>query len=237
MAGHSKWNNIKHRKEKTDAQRAKIFTKTGREISVAVKEGGADPAANGKLRDLIAKAKSMNVPNENIERIIKKAASGEDRSDYESISYEGYGPEGAAVIVEALTDNRNRTAADVRHYFDKYGGNLGTAGCVSYMFETKGIIMLETDDPDKTFEDAIESGAEDVEIFEETVRIITSAEDFAAVKQSLSDKDYTFDSAEIEPIPSSYVTLSEESVKKMTKMLELLEDSDDVQRIWHNAEV
>ncbi len=236
MSGHSKWNNIKRKKEKTDAQKAKIFTKIGREITVAVKEGGADPNSNGKLRDLIAKAKSNNVPNDNIDRIIKKAGSG-DKTDYESIVYEGYGPNGVAVIVETLTDNRNRTASDVRHYFDKFGGNLGTSGCVSFMFNEQGIIVMENTftDEEKLMEDIMESGADDYTIDEDEVEILTSPSDFQAVRDSLSQMGYTFASAEVEMVPSNYVTLTDpDHVLKMNLLLEHLEDNDDVQNVYHN---
>ena len=175
MSGHSKWSTIKRKKEKTDSQRAKVFTKIGREISVAVKEGGPDPAVNGKLRDLISKAKANNVPNDNIDRIIKKASSEGDKNDYETIFYEGYGPCGVAVIVEALTDNRNRTAGDLRHYFDKFGGNLGQNGCVSFMFEQKGLIVIENTgiDEEKIMEDCMEAGAADFKYEEDSIEIFT----------------------------------------------------------------
>lgn len=204
MSGHSKWNNIKRKKEKTDAQKAKVFTKIGREMTVVVREGGADPATNGKLRDLIAKAKANNVPNENIDRIIKKAAGSNDKNNYETIVYEGYGPNGVAVIVETLTDNRNRTASDVRHYFDKFGGNLGTTGCVSFLFEEKGIIVMDNTftDEDKLMEDLMEAGADDYEIGEDTVEVTTAPNDLRQVRESLEAKGYSFVSAEIEQIPS-----------------------------------
>lgn len=175
MSGHSKWSTIKRKKGKTDAERAKVFTKIGREMTVAVREGGPDPATNSKLRDLIAKAKSNNVPNENIDRVIKKAAGGQDKNDYETITYEGYGPSGVAVIVECLTDNRNRTASDVRHYFDKFGGNLGTPGCVSFLFSQKGIIVVEENIPDeeKVMEDIVEAGADDYKIEDGVLEITT----------------------------------------------------------------
>ncbi len=236
MSGHSKWNNIKRKKEKTDAQKAKIFTKIGREITVAVKEGGADPNNNGKLRDLIAKAKSNNVPNDNIERIIKKAGSS-DKADYESIVYEGYGPNGVAVIVETLTDNRNRTASDVRHYFDKFGGNLGTSGCVSFMFNEQGVIVMENTftDEEKLMEDIMESGADDYSIDEEEVEIVTSPADFQAVRDHLTEMGYTFASAEVEMVPSNYVSLTDpDHILKMNLLLEHLEDNDDVQNVYHN---
>ena len=237
MSGHSKWNNIKRKKEKTDAQKAKVFTKIGREISVAVKEGGPDPNGNSKLRDLVAKAKSNNVPNDNIERIIKKAAGGDDKNQYEEIMYEGYGPNGVAVIVETLTDNRNRTAADMRHYFDKFGGNLGQTGCVSFMFSQKGVITIPGDgiDEEKMMEDCFDAGAEDFSIEDGIVEIVTAPADFSAVRLALEEKGYQIDSAEVEYIPSTYTTLDdEEQIKKMELLIEHLEDNDDVQNIYHN---
>ena len=192
MSGHSKWNNIKRKKEATDAAKGKIFTKIGREITVVVKEGGPDPNNNAKLRDLIAKAKSNNVPNDNIERIIKKAAGDGDKNNYENITYEGYGPNGVAVIVECLTDNRNRTAGEVRHYFDKFGGNLGTIGCVSFMFTNKGIVILENTglDEDKVMDDVFECGGDDFDINEETVEIECAPESVGEVREALTEKGY-----------------------------------------------
>lgn len=239
MSGHSKWKNIMHKKEKSDAQRAKIFTKIGREIAVAVKEGGADPASNSKLADLVAKAKSNNVPNENIERIIKKAAGGQEKNDYETIIYEGYGPSGVAVIVETLTDNRNRTAGDLRHYFDKFGGNLGQTGCVGWMFTEKGVIVIEKTgiDEDKLIEDALEAGAADVNSNDEFFEIFTEPNDIHNVRVALEDKKYVPISAEDERIPSNYVHLdNEDDIKMMNLLLENLEDDDDVQHVWHNWE-
>ena len=228
MSGHSKWNNIKRKKEKTDAQKAKVFTKIGREIAVAVKEGGADPNSNGKLRDLISKAKSNNVPNDNIDRIIKKAAGSGDKNEYESIVYEGYGPNGVAVIVEALTDNRNRTASDVRHYFDKFGGNLGTSGCVSFMFSEKGIILMDNTftDEEKLMEDIMESGADDYNIDEDEVEITVDPANFREVRDNLEQMGYEFVSADIEMVPSTYVTLTDpDHILKMNLLLEHLEDN------------
>ena len=240
MSGHSKWSNIKRKKEKTDGARAKIFTKIGRELAVAVKEGGGpDPSSNSKLKDCIAKAKANNVPNDNIERIIKKAAGSSDDANYESIRYEGYGPNGVAVIVETLTDNRNRTAGDIRHYFDKCGGNLGTPGCVSFMFSQKGIIIIEKNDldEDKVMEDALDCGASDFNSEEDVFEIQTEPEDFSTVRENLENKSYEFLSAEIEMVPSSYTQLSdEESKSKMQKLLDMLDDNDDVQNVFHNWE-
>lgn len=236
MAGHSKWNNIKRKKEKTDTQRAKIFTKMGREISVAVREGGKDPAANGKLREIIAKAKSLNVPGDNIERAIKKAGS--DKAEYEQILYEGYGPSGVAVIVECLSDNRNRTAGDLRHYFDKYGGNLGQSGCVGFLFERKGLLLIAntTLDESKLMEDCLEAGALDFEIGIQGVEITSLPDDVGLVRESLEAKGYVFDSAQAHYIPASYVELDAQDIVRMEKLLEMLESSDDVQEVWHNWE-
>ena len=239
MSGHSKWNNIKNKKEKTDAQRAKVFTKVGKEISIAVREGGPDPASNSKLRDLIQRAKTLNVPNDNIERIIKKA-SGADGVVYEEIVYEGYGPSGVAVIVEAATDNRNRTGGDIRHFFDKYGGNLGQTGCVSYMFENKGIIIVLRDDKideDALMEAALEAGAGDFSADEDAFEISCECDDLNTVREALEAAGYTVESAEEDRIPTSYITLeSEDDIKNMNLLLEHLEDSDDVQEVYHNWE-
>lgn len=238
MSGHSKWNNIKRKKEKADGAKAKVFTKIGRELTVAVKEGGsADPAANSRLRDCIAKAKAANVPNDNIERIIKKAAGDGNADNYEDVTYEGYGPCGVAVIVEALTDNRNRTAADVRHAFDKFGGNLGTTGCVSFMFNKKGVIVLEREglDEDTVMADALEAGASDFSADEDVFEISTEPADFSGVREDLEKKGYVFVSAEVEMVPDTYTAIEDpEIVIKMQKMLDLLEDNDDVQNVWHN---
>ena len=239
MSGHSKWNNIKRKKEKTDGARAKIFTKIGRELAVAVKEGGADPMVNSKLKDCIAKAKANNVPNDNIERIIKKAAGSADGEKYEAITYEGYGPSGVAVIVETLTDNRNRTAGDLRHYFDKFGGNLGTPGCVSFMFSKKGVIVVEKTDlnEDKVMEEALEAGALDFLSDENVFEIYTDPDDFSSIREALEKKNYEFVSAEIEMVPSTYSTIvEEENATKMQKLLDTLDDNDDVQNVWHNWE-
>ena len=232
MSGHSKWKKIMHKKEKTDAQRASVFTKVGKEIAVAVKAGGPDPVSNSKLRDLISKAKSLNVPNDNIDRIIKKA-SGADGAVYEEISYEGYGPSGVAVIVEAATDNRNRTAAEVRHFFDKFGGNLGQSGCVGYLFTEKGIIIIDNSeggvDEDKLMEDALESGAEDFAADGDIFEITTEPSDLETAM------GYAIASCEKDKIPSNYVDLTDEDdIKKMNSLLEHLEENDDVVNIYHN---
>lgn len=241
LSGHSKWNNIKRKKEKTDAQRAKIFTKIGRELTVAVRDGGGgDPNTNSRLKDCIAKAKANNVPNENIERIIKKAAGSSDGANYESIVYEGYGLSGVAFIVETLTDNRNRTAGNIRHYFDKYGGNLGTTGCVSFMFSKKGVIVIEKT-PNKpeeiAVEDALEVGASDFNIQDDCFVIITDPEDYSEAHASLSEKGYHFVSSEIEMVPENYIeVLDSVSLSRLQNFLEILEDDDDVQNVWHNCE-
>ena len=239
MSGHSKWNNIKRKKEKTDGQKAKIFTKIGREIAVAVKEGGADPASNSKLKECIAKAKANNVPNDNINRIIQKAAGEGNADNYEALQYEGYGPSGIAVIVETLTDNRNRTAGEMRHYFDKNGGNLGQTGCVSFMFNKKGVLAIEAEglDEDKVMEDALEAGASDFTSDGDVLEITTEPEDFGGVMEDLTAKGYTFISAEVEMVPDVYNTIDdEELIVKMEKLLDMLEDNDDVQNVWHNWE-
>lgn len=239
MSGHSKWSTIKRKKEKTDGQRAKIFTKIGREIGVAVREGGPEPSSNSKLRDVIAKAKANNVPNDNIERIIKKAAGEGGADHYEEIVYEGYGPCGVAVIVETLTDNRNRTAADMRHYFDKYGGNMGQTGCVGFLFNRQGVIAIEMEglDEETVMEHALEAGAVDFLTDEDVFDIRTDPADFTGVRDDLEAKGYTFVSAEIEYVPSTETTLSNpDDIKNMAKMLEMFEDNDDVQNVWHNWE-
>ena len=239
MSGHSKWNNIKNKKEKTDAQKAKGFTKIGKEIAIAVREGGGNPDTNSKLKDLIAKAKSNNVPNDNIERAIKKAA-GADSVVYEEILYEGYGPSGVAVIVETATDNRNRTGGDIRHFFDKYGGNLGQSGCVSYLFEDKGIIIIAKDDSideDELMEAALEAGAADFSSDDDYFEIETEPSDLSAVRDDLEAKGYKIESAEKDKIPSSYITLeSEDDIKNMNLLLDHLDDNDDVQNVYHNWE-
>lgn len=237
MSGHSKWNNIKRKKEATDGARAKVFTKIGREITVCVKEGGGDPNSNSKLRDLIAKAKANNVPNDNIDRVIKKAAGGGDKTSYEANVYEGYGPNGVAVIVETLTDNKNRTAGDIRHYFDKFGGNLGTTGCVSFMFSSKGIIVADGVglDEDKVMEDVFDLGAADFSMEDGTIEIETEPNDLSAVRDGLVEKGYKLVSADVEMVPATYTTLTDdESIRKMNLLLDALEDNDDVQNVYHN---
>ncbi len=238
MSGHSKWKNIMHKKGKTDAQRASVFTKISKEIIIAVKAGGGDPNSNSKLRELIIKAKANNVPNDNIDRTIKKAL-GNDSTNYEEITYEGYGPGGVAVIVKAATDNRNRTAGDVRHYFDKFGGNMGTTGCVSFMFTEKGLIIISDEDEeldeDKLMEDAMECGAEDFVRDGDIYEIYTETADLYDVRDSLVKLGYTVDSADTDMVPSTYVTLEdEETARHMGLLLDTLEDNDDVQNVYHN---
>ena len=238
MSGQSKWNNIKRKKEKTDAAKAKIFTKIGKEMAVAIRAGGPNPATNTKLRELIAKAKANNVPNDNIERAIKKFKD----SDvvYEEITYEGYGPGGVAVIVKAATDSRNRTAGDVRHYFDKCGGNMGVTGCVSFMFSDAGLITIvdedEEIDEEKLMEAALEAGASDFQSEDGCYEIYTEPEDLEAVSGALSALGYTFSSAELTMVPSSYVSLDEEAAASMEKMLDLFDENEDVTDVFHNWE-
>ena len=237
MSGHSKWKNIMHKKAKTDSQKAAVFTKIGREITMAVKDGGPDPEANAKLKDIIAKAKSNNVPNENIERVIKKASTAGDESNYEAITYEGYGPKGIAVIVETLTDNRNRTAGDVRHYFDKYGGNLGQTGSVSWQFAKKGVIVISKEDYDeeKLMEDLMEVSVEDYTAEGDVYEIYTDPDDFHSVTEALTSLNYEFVSAQVEQVPSTYISLTDEDdIKNMQKMLDIMEENDDIQNVWHN---
>ena len=240
MSGHSKWNNIKRKKEKTDAAKAKIFTKMGREIAVIVKQGGPNPAENSKLKDAIAKAKAANVPNDNIERIIKKAAGEGDATNYEELVYEGYGPNGVAVIVETLTDNRNRTAGEMRHYFDKCGGNLGQSGSVRFMFDRRGQIVIEAEglDEDTVMEDALEAGAEDFNFDGDVFEIDTDPNEMGKVRDALEEKGYTFLSAEVAYVPQTTTVIDDpEAAEKMEKLIDMLEDNDDVQEIWHNWEM
>ena len=240
MSGHSKWNNIKRKKEKTDAAKAKIFTKVGREIAVIVKMGGPNPAENSKLKDAIAKAKAANVPNENIERIIKKAAGDGEANNYEELLYEGYGPNGVAVVVETLTDNRNRTAGEMRHYFDKCGGNLGQSGSVTFMFSRKGIILIEGEglDEETVMEDALEAGADDFTFDGDVFEISTEPNDLGAVRDALEEKGYSFVSEEVEYVPSTTTVLEDEaSIANMEKLIDMLEENDDVQSVWHNWEM
>ena len=241
MSGHSKFSNIKHKKEKNDAKRGKIFTVIGREIAVAVKEGGADPASNSKLRDVIAKAKANNMPNDTIERGIKKAAGDVDAVNYVTCVYEGYGPGGTAIIVEALTDNKNRTAANVRNAFTKGGGNVGTTGCVSYMFDEKGQILVDKEeydtDPDDFMMMALDAGAEDFSEEEDSYEILTDPADFSVVREALEKEGVPMAQAEVTMLPQNYVELTaEEDKKQFQRILDLLDDEDDVQNVYHNAE-
>ena len=238
MSGHSKWHNIQAKKGKADAARGKIFTKLGRELLIATKEGGPDPAGNSKLKAVIAKCKAANMPNDTINNAIKKASTSNE--NYEEIVYEGYGPNGVAVIVEASTDNKNRTAADVRHVFDKAGGNLGTTGCVSYMFNKKGVIVIEKASTEMSEDDvmmlALDAGAEDFVAEDEVYEITTDPADFAQVSEKLEEAGLEFLEAGVKMIPDTYTEINEDDAKKFQKMLDLLEDDDDVQEVYHNAE-
>ena len=238
MSGHSKWHNIQAKKGKADAARGKIFTKLGRELLIAVKEGGPEIASNSKLKAVIAKCKAANMPNDTINNAIKKASSSNE--NYEEITYEGYGPSGVAVIVEASTDNKNRTAADVRHVFDRAGGNLGTTGCVSYMFNKKGVIVIDKTATNLSEDDlmmmSLEAGAEDFEAEEEVYTITTSPEDFSSVRESLEGQGLSFLEADIQMVPTTYVTLDEKAQERMEKLLDNLDELDDVMNVYHNSE-
>ncbi|MCJ7966114.1 MAG: YebC/PmpR family DNA-binding transcriptional regulator [Eubacterium sp.] len=239
MSGHSKFANIKHKKEKNDAAKGKMFTIIGKEIAVAVKEGGADPDNNSKLRDVIAKAKANNMPNDTIERGIKKAAGNVNAVNYESVTYEGYGPNGTAIIVDALTDNKNRTAANVRNAFTKGGGNVGTQGCVSFMFDKKGQIIIDKEECDMEADElmmiALDAGAEDFSDEEECYEVLTQPEEFSAVREALEAAGVKMTEAEVTMIPQNYVTLTdEEAIKKMNRIIDLLDEDDDVQEVFHN---
>ena len=238
MSGHSKWHNIQAKKGKTDAARGKIFTKLGRELLMAVKQGGPDPAGNSKLKDVIAKCKANNMPNDTINNAIKRAAGSANNENYEEITYEGYGPNGVAIIVYASTDNKNRTAADVRHVFDKFGGNLGTNGCVSYMFEKKGIIIIEKSSTDLSEDDlmllAIDNGAEEFEAEGDYYEISCNPSDFSSLREELEKNNLQFVEAEVKLIPSTYVTLDESGARRMELILEKLDELDDVIDVYHN---
>ncbi len=238
MSGHSKWHNIQKTKGAADAKRSQIFTKIAKEMIVAVKQGGSgDPANNSRLATVIAKAKAANMPNDNIKRTIERALGSGSQDAYENVTYEGYGPSGVAVIVEALTDNRNRTAPMVRHLFDKYGGNLGATGCVSWSFDQKGVIVIEKEDLDEDtmMMDALDAGAEDMSVEDEVFEITTTPDNFGAVLEKLEAKGYSFVSAAVEMVPQNYVKLeSEEDIRNMERLVEALEDNDDVQNVWHN---
>jgi YebC/PmpR family DNA-binding regulatory protein len=239
MSGHSKWANIKRKKEKSDSKKGKVFTKLGREIAVAVKEGGPDTYTNSKLADVVAKAKYNNMPNDNIEKCIKKAAGEMSGTNYEYVTYEGYGPGGVAVIVETMTDNRNRTAGEVRHFFDKYGGNLGTTGCVSFMFNKMGVLIIENSkkiDEETLMMEAIEAGAEDFKADPEFFEIVTDPQDLSAVRKALESK-YELVSAEISMIPTTYIKLdNKEHIALLEKLIDNIDDMDDVQNIYYNWE-
>ena len=242
MSGHSKWHNIQAKKGKADAARGKIFTKIGREIAIAVREGGsADPNTNSKLKDVVAKAKAANMPNENIQRSIKKAAGEGDAASYKEITYEGYAPGGIAVIVETITDNRNRTASDIRHCFSKVGGNMGTTGSVSFMFDQKGVLVVERQpgmDEDEMMMMALDAGAEDVKTDEDAFEIYTAPNDLTTVREALEKQGITsFLTAEVQMIPQNTVAVEGENLEAIQKMLELLDDYDDVQEVFHNAEL
>ena len=241
MSGHSKWHNIQAKKGKADAQRGAVFTKIGREIAIAVREGGANPESNGKLRDVIAKAKANNMPNDNIPRSIKKASGELSNVVYEEITYEGYAPGGVAVIVDTISDNRNRTASDIRHCFAKYGGNLGTTGSVGFMFDTRGVLVVERVagmDEDDLMMMALDAGAEDVRPDEDVVEILTDPNEFSRVREALEQQGLTFLSAEVQKIPQNTVEVTDpDTLDKIRKMLDLLEESDDVQNVYHNAEL
>ena len=241
MSGHSKFANIKHKKEKNDAAKGKIFTIIGREIAIAVKEGGADPANNSKLRDVIAKAKANNMPNDTIERGIKKAAGDGDSVNYVQVTYEGYGPSGTAIIVDALTDNKNRTAANVRNAFTKGQGNIGTQGCVSYLFDQKGQIIIAKEDCDMDADDlmmmALDAGAEDFSEEEDSFEVITAPDDLSAVREALEAENIPMASAEVTMIPQTYVSLTDEKdITNIQRILDLLDEDDDVQEVYHNWE-
>ena len=241
MSGHSKWATIKRKKGAIDAKRGKIFTKLGRELMVAVKEGGADPDSNSKLRDVIAKAKANNMPNDTIQRSIKKASGEGNANEYFEMVYEGYGPSGIAVIVETLTDNKNRTAGDLRHYFDKNGGNLGQNGCVSFMFDRKGVIVIEKADgidEDTLMMDALEAGADDFNVEDECYEIMTAVDAFSDVREALEKSGYNFAQAELNYVPQTTTVLDdEEAIKKMEKLIDMLEENDDVQNVYHTWEM
>ena len=238
MSGHSKWHNIQAKKGKADAARGKIFTKLGRELLIAVKQGGPDPAGNSKLKDVIAKCKAANMPNDTINNAIKKASGEGNSANYEEVVYEGYGPNGVAVIVEASTDNKNRTAADVRHVFDKAGGNLGTSGCVSYLFNKKGVIVIDkTTSPlseDELMMIALEAGAEDFSADDEVYEITTDPSDFSSVREKLEEQGFEFLEAEVRMVPTTTVELDEKSAEKMQRLLDNLDDLDDVLNVYHN---
>ena len=240
MAGHSKWANIKHKKSKEDAKRGQIFTKIARQITVAVKEGGPDVDSNFRLRLAIDKAREANMPNDNIERAIQRGVGGGDSENYEEVVYEGYGPNGVAVMIQAMTDNRNRTASELRHAFSKHGGNLGESGCVAWMFDKKGVLLIAADgsvDEDELMMVALEAGAEDVIVEEEGIEVVTSPSDFQDVKTALEESGYSFSSAEVTMVPQNTVEVDAEQGKKVIRLTDALEDLDDVQEVYTNADI
>jgi len=240
MSGHSKWKNIVNKKNKMDALRGKDFTRMGRELVIAVKSGGPDPSINSRLADVIAKCKAINMPNDNIKRSIEKASGSQDSSNYEEIVYEGYGPEGVAIMVEAATDNKNRTAGEVRHLFDKSGGNLGSTGCVSFMFERKGVLVIGRDtsaDEDTLMMQAIDAGAEDFISEDDYFEVTTDPDSFSQIRESLEKEGYQFLEAELEWVPTTYTKISDpESIKKLERLIDALEENDDIQYVWHSWE-
>ena len=240
MSGHSKWHNIAAKKGKADAARGKIFTKLGRELLMAVKQGGPDPAGNSKLKDVIAKCKAANMPNDTINNAIKKAAGAGNTENYEEVTYEGYGPNGVAVIVQANTDNRNRTAADIRHAFDRCGGNLGTTGCVSYLFSNKGVMVIDKAECKMSEDDlmllAVESGAEDFQTEEEVYEITTAPENYSEVREKLEAEGIEFLEAGVQMVPSTYIALDEKGAERMQRLLDMLNELDDVAEVYHNWE-
>ena len=257
MAGHSKWNNIRHKKGKTDAQRAKVFTKLSREIIVAVKAGGPDPSANSRLKDVLAKARAANVPNDNIKRVIAKASGAGDNTTYEAITYEGYGPGGVAMIVETLTDNRVRTVAEVRCYFDKYGGNMGAPNSVAWSFDHKGVLVIDKVSlksnahltaangkapPDSAIDEeeltltALDAGADDIEALEDVYHITTTPEHFGDVHTALEADGYSFINAQVELVPQTTVTITDDDMKQFIKLLDVLDDNDDISNVYHNCD-
>ena len=239
MSGHSKWHNIARKKGLVDQKRAKVFTRYAREMAIAIREGGADPTSNSKLKDIISKAKGDNVPNDNINRILQKYQGGAQAENYEHINYEGYGPAGVAVIVETITDNRNRTVSEMRHYFDKYGGNMGAAGCVSWQFDQKGVLVVEAEDRDEeeVMMQALDAGASDFDADGDVFEIYTEPNDLETVRDALAAQGFTFLEAEVQMVPQNYITLTnEDDIKNMNKLLEMMDGNDDVQNVWHNWE-
>lgn len=238
MSGHSKWNNIKRKKGEADAVRGAVFTKIGRELQVAVKNGGPDPETNSRLKDLIVKARNANIPNDNIMRSIKKAAGAGDTESFEEITYEGYGPGGVAVMVRTLSDNRNRTAGDIRHIFDKFGGNMGTTGCVGFMFQEKGVLILDKDagpDEEVCMMDALEAGAEDFAAGDDVYEVTADPEQYKVVRDALEAKGYSFLDTSLGPVPLTWTELTDpDMIEKMEKLIDKLEEHDDVQEVFHN---